>query len=274
MLGRCFIEVATLKSITAYLHSSISPPEKRKKRKNCTWIIDTLNVLQVENSFRGTTFPVIIADKSICHELRLLEPLINGIAEVGNDTPTNGLESQNTGRSWSREEVLHFLDELGWLFQRKRNSTLLGVPDYKLNRFKFLVIFAMEHDFCALVKTLLDILLELNLGRRGLVTESMKMLWEIHPLNRAVRRRCSRMVDLLVHYSIIDPDDASQKYIFPPNLAGPGGLTPLHLAACASSSEELIDALISDPQEVLQLVCISFFPKVKIIQFLTFDICM
>lgn len=230
--------------------------------------------MQVENSLKGSSFPVIIADKSICHELRLLEPQINGVAGVGNDTRTDGLESQNTGRSWPREEVLHFLDELGWLFQRKRNSTLLEVPEYKLNRFKFLVTFAMEHDFCALVKTLLDLLLELNLGRRGLVTDSMKMLWEIHPLNRAVRRRCREMVDLLVHYSIIDPDDASEKYIFPPNLAGPGGLTPLHLAACASSSEELIDALISDPQEVSYLVFILFSPKVEVIQFLTFFMCM
>ncbi|XP_042006581.1 squamosa promoter-binding-like protein 14 isoform X2 [Salvia splendens] len=195
--------------------------------------------IEVENSFRGTTFPVIIADKTICDELRLLEPHINGNAHV-----------ESTGRSWSREEVVHFLDELGWLFQRKRNSTLFVVPDYRLNRFKFLLIFAVEHDFCALVKTLLDILLELNMGRKGLVTESIAMLWEIHPLNRAVRRRCRRMVDLLVHYSVIDPDDASEKYIFAPNLAGPGGLTPLHLAASATSSEDLIDALISDPMEI------------------------
>lgn len=180
--------------------------------------------------------------------MRLLEPQINDTAEVGNDIPTDHLQS--SGRSWSRDVILHFLDELGWLFQRKRNSTLFGVPDYRLNRFKFLLIFAIEHDFCALVKTLLDILLELNLGRKELVTESMSMLWEIHPLNRAVRRRCQGMVDMLVHYSIIDPDDASEKYIFAPNLAGPGGLTPLHLAACTTSSEHMVDALISDPQEV------------------------
>lgn len=113
------------------------------------------------------------------------------------------------------------------------------------------------------MKTLLDILLELNLGRKGLVAESMAMLGEIHPLNRAVRRRCRRMVDLLVHYSVIDPDDAaSEKYIFTPNLAGPGGLTPLHLAASATSSEDLIDALISDPQEVCPLRFL-FFPNGK-----------
>lgn len=204
--------------------------------------------IEVENSFRATTFPVIIADKTVCHELRLLEPQINGTVEVVNDITTDRLQS--AGRSWSREEVLHFLDELGWLFQRKRNSSLFEIPDYRLSRFKFLLIFAVEHDFCALVKTLLDILLELNLGRKELVMESMTMLSEIHPLNRAVRRRCPRMVDLLVQYTIVDPDDASEKYIFAPNLAGPGGLTPLHLAACATSSDDLVDALTNDPQEV------------------------
>lgn len=184
--------------------------------------------------------------------MRLLEPQINGTAEVGDGIPTDHL--QNTGRSWSREEVLHFLDELGWLFQRKSNSSLFGIPDYRLNRFKFLLIFSIEHDFCAVVKTLLDILLELNLGRKGLARESMAMLSEIHPLNRAVRRRCRSMVDLLVRYSVVDSADASEKYIFAPNLAGPGGVTPLHLAACTSSSDDMVDALTSDPQEVHVLV--------------------
>ncbi|KAL8514476.1 hypothetical protein ACS0TY_013550 [Phlomoides rotata] len=201
--------------------------------------------IEAENSFRGTSFPVIIADETICRELRLLEPQINDIAKVG-----KGIQTDHLQNTQSREEVLHFLDELGWLFQRKGNSSLFGTPDYRLNRFKFLIIFSIEHNFCALVKTLLDILLELNLGREGLASESMAMLSEIHPLNRAVRRRCRGMVDLLVHYCIVDSADASEKYIFTPNLAGPGGVTPLHLAACTSSSDDMVDALTSDPQEI------------------------
>ncbi|KAK6160892.1 hypothetical protein DH2020_004273 [Rehmannia glutinosa] len=204
--------------------------------------------IEVENNFKGTTFPVIIADNLICHELRLLEPEINGPAEVCDGISPNHI--QYTGRSASREEVLHFLDELGWLFQRKSNSSFFGTPIYRLTRFKFLLIFSVEHDFCALVKTLLDILLEINLGRKGLATESLAMLSEIHLLNRAVRRRCRSMVDLLVNYSIIDSDGASVKFIFIPNSAGPGGLTPLHLAACASSSDDIVDALTNDPQAV------------------------
>ncbi|PIN08569.1 hypothetical protein CDL12_18858 [Handroanthus impetiginosus] len=205
-------------------------------------------LVEVENNFRGTSFPVIIADDNICQELRVLEHEINGSAEICNGVPADHI--QNTGRLRSREEVLHFLDELGWLFQRKHKSFLFGIPDYRLSRFKFLLTFAIEHDFCALVKTLLDILLELNLGRKGLVTESLEMLSEIHLLNRAVKRRCRRMVNLLIHYSIIDSTDIFDNFIFVPNMAGPGGITPLHLAASTSSSDDIVDALTSDPQEI------------------------
>ncbi|KAK4389980.1 Squamosa promoter-binding-like protein 16 [Sesamum angolense] len=203
--------------------------------------------IEVENSFRGTSFPVIIADNTICEELRLLEPEINGTAEGRDGIAADRIH--NTGRPRSREEVLHFLDELGWLFQRKHNSFLFGIPDYRLSRFRFLLIFSVESDFCAVVKTLLDILLELNLGRDGLARQSLEMLSEIHLLNRAVKRRCRSMVDFLIHYSV-DSTDTYEKFIFLPNMAGPGGVTPLHLAACMSSSDDMVDALTSDPQEV------------------------
>lgn len=77
------------------------------------------------------------------------------------------------------------------------------------------------------------------------------MLSEIHLLNRAVKRKCRSMVNLLIHYSIVDSTDTSEKFIFVPNMAGPGGVTPLHLAACTSSTEDIVDALTSDPQEVI-----------------------
>ncbi|KAG8377183.1 hypothetical protein BUALT_Bualt08G0001600 [Buddleja alternifolia] len=204
--------------------------------------------IEVENGFRGSSFPVIVADNTICQELRLLQPEIDGIAEISDGIPSD--EIQNTDRPRSREEVLHFLDELGWLFQRKHNSSLFGKPDYRLSRFKFLLLFSVERDFCALVRTLLDILLELNLGREALAKESLEMLSEIHLLNRAVKRRSRSMVNLLIHYSIIDPADSSVNFIFVPNMAGPGGITPLHLAACTSSSDDVIDALTSDPHEI------------------------
>uniref|UniRef100_A0A830CKD0 Squamosa promoter-binding-like protein 14 n=1 Tax=Phtheirospermum japonicum TaxID=374723 RepID=A0A830CKD0_9LAMI len=178
--------------------------------------------IEVENKSRTTSFPVIIADNTICQELRLLEPEINSTTEAC-------------------ESIKHFLNELGWLFQRKHNSFLFGTPDYKLTRFKFLLIFSIEHDFCALVKTLLDILVELNVGREGLVKESLEMLSEIQLLNRAVKRRCRGMIDLLVTYSVIDFNDSnSENFIFVPDMAGPGGVKPLHLAACTSASDDMV----------------------------------
>lgn len=203
--------------------------------------------IEVENGFKGTSFPVIIADAAICQELRLLEPEFGEGAELV-DTILEDQIHEN-GQPPSKAEVLHFLNELGWLFQRKRNSSLIVNPEYTLTRFQFLFIFSVERDCCALVKTLLDILLEADSHRGEQPRESLEMLSEIHLLNRAVKRRCRNMVDLLIHYSVQSGNDTS-KYIFPPNLLGPGGITPLHLAACTSGSDDMVDALTSDPQEI------------------------
>ncbi|XP_050268044.1 squamosa promoter-binding-like protein 14 [Quercus robur] len=204
--------------------------------------------IEVENGFKGNCFPVIIADSIICKELRLLE------SEFDLETRDCDLiledNTNDFGRPRSREEILHFLNELGWLFQRKGNSSMLGGPDYSLSRHKFLLTFSVERDCCALVKTLLDMLVERNLDGDELSKESLETLSEIQLLNRAVKRRCRKMVDVLIHYFIISSNDASKKYIFPPNYTGPGGVTPLHLAACTSGSDEMIDALTSDPLEI------------------------
>ncbi|KAI3750923.1 hypothetical protein L2E82_21843 [Cichorium intybus] len=200
----------------------------------CSFTICTPSVLgrcfiEIENGFRGTSFPIIIADTTLCQELNLLE------AEFG--------DVQNRQPTFTKE-IVHFLNELGWLFQKKD-----GVSHYNLTRFKFLLVFSVERDFCTLVKTLLGILLQKHSG----ITDddsSMEMLSAINLLNRAVKRRCKNMVDLLLHYSVTDTETASRKYIFPPNLAGPGGITPLHLAACTSDSDDMVDSLTNDPQEI------------------------
>ncbi|KAL6996037.1 Squamosa promoter-binding-like protein [Sarracenia purpurea var. burkii] len=203
--------------------------------------------IEVENGIKGTSFPLIVADATICQELRLLE------SEFGEGVKVHDAISEDQTRNFkqprSQEEVLHFLNELGWLFQRKRDSSTIDIPHYTLARFKFLFIFSVERDCCALVKTLLDILLERNLHRGEPSRENFEMLKEVHLLNRAVKRRCRNMVDLLIHYSVLSGDDISE-YIFPPNLAGPGGVTPLHLAACTSSSDAMVDSLTNDPQEI------------------------
>ncbi|KAH8514921.1 hypothetical protein H0E87_003684 [Populus deltoides] len=204
--------------------------------------------IEVENGFKGNSFPVIIADASICKELRLLESEFDEKAVVSNIVSEE--QTRDLGRPRSREEVMHFLNELGWLFQRKSMPSMHEAPDYSFNRFKFLLIFSVERDYCVLVKTILDMLVERNTCRDELSKEHLEMLYEIQLLNRSVKRRCRKMADLLIHYSIIGGDNSSRTYIFPPNIGGPGGITPLHLAACASGSDDLVDALTNDPHEI------------------------
>ncbi|CAN6580036.1 unnamed protein product [Malus baccata var. baccata] len=202
--------------------------------------------IEVENGFKGNSFPVIIADATICRELKVLESVFDAEAKVCD--VISGAGSHDYGRPTSRDEVLHFLNELGWLFQRKRICSMLQEPHYTLSRFKFLLTFTVEKDCCALVKTLLDILFERNFDSDAL-SGGLVMLSDMQLLNRAVKRRCRKMVDLLINYSTANRD-SDKRYIFPPNLAGPGGMTPLHLAACMSSTDDIIDALTNDPLEI------------------------
>ncbi|KAH1087082.1 hypothetical protein AAZX31_07G149200 [Glycine max] len=204
--------------------------------------------IEVENGFKGNSFPVIIADETICKELRPLESEFDEEEKICDAISEE--HEHHFGRPRSREEALHFLNELGWLFQRERFSYVHEVPCYSLDRFKFVLIFAVERNCCMLIKTLLDVLVGKHLQGEWLSTGSVEMLNAIQLLNRAVKGKYVGMVDLLIHYSIPSKNGTSRKYVFPPNLEGPGGITPLHLAACTSGSESVVDSLTSDPQEI------------------------
>uniref|UniRef100_A0A7N0T023 SBP-type domain-containing protein n=1 Tax=Kalanchoe fedtschenkoi TaxID=63787 RepID=A0A7N0T023_KALFE len=203
--------------------------------------------IEVDNGFKGNSHPIIIADSTICQELRQLE------FEFETDPRLNDAmsEVQESDVLRPKAEVLHFLNELGWLFQTKDSSNTL---EYSIYRFKFLLIFSVEKDFFVLVKKLLDILVEEKLGGK-IPMEVSEMVSGIQLLHRAVKRRCRKMVDMLVNYSIVSRDPKLSKiYVFPPNCTGPGGLTPLHIAACTSGLEDVVDALTNDPTE-LGLCC-------------------
>ncbi|KAL5985057.1 Squamosa promoter-binding-like protein, partial [Asimina triloba] len=201
--------------------------------------------VDVENGFKGNSFPLIIADAAICQELRTLE------YEFGEDAKAvdvaNREQIQDFGQPSSRENDLHFLNELGWLFQRITTSSNAPSVSLSCARLKFLFTFSVERDWSALVKTLLDVVVEWYSGADGSSREAVETLLEIHLLNRAVKRKCRKMVDFLLHYSVNKP---SKIYLFPPNLAGPGGVTPLHLAACTQESLDMVDALTSDPDGI------------------------
>ncbi|XXG46349.1 hypothetical protein AAC387_Pa02g1215 [Persea americana] len=204
--------------------------------------------IEVENCFKGNSFPVIIADATICQELRVLE------SEFEDDTRLLKCVSEdqivNFGQPRSRADVLHFLNELGWFFQRKSTPNRPASSGFSSARLKFLFTFSVERDWSALVKALLDIIVEENSGIGCSSRELLETLEEIQILNRAVKRKCRKMVNLLLHYSISSSNDNSRNYLFPPNQAGPGGLTPLHLAACTQDSEDMVDELTNDPQDI------------------------
>ncbi|CAN6936079.1 unnamed protein product [Brassica oleracea] len=171
--------------------------------------------VEVENGFRSDSFPLIIANATICKELNRLEDEFH---------PS------------SREEVLCFLNELGWLFQKKCRSE----SDFSLSRFKFLLVSSVERDYSSLARALLDMMVE----RDGVLSkESLDMLAESQLLSRAVKRKNTKMAETLIHYS-------AKRFIFLPSVKGPGGITPLHLAASTSGSEDMIDVLTNDPQEI------------------------
>lgn len=219
--------------------------------------------IEVEHGFKGNCFPVIVADPTICRELQSLEPEIEN--EFSNDkTCSPKVErSQEHCQGYSqvtaREEVFNFLNELGWLFQkssgRQVESNFVKEPfylEFSSARFKFLFIYAVEKNMCALLKKLLDIFFEMNDEQEASTQELSKSLLESNLLHRAVKRSCKQMVDLLLNYvpSSRSIDFQTKSFIFPPNSTGPGGLTPLHLAASIQNSEDLVDALTSDPQDV------------------------
>lgn len=203
--------------------------------------------IEVENGIRGNSFPLIIADDQICQELRLLESEFIEERKVC-DAISDDQVQNNVGRG-SLEEVLHFLNELGWLFQRQMSSDH-ETHDYLPHRFQFLLTFAVDRDYCALVMRLLDIFVARDSGMDGLSTESVDALAKMLLLHRAVKRKSKKMVDSLIHYSVPCKGATAKSYIFPPNLRGPGGVTPLHLAACTSGSFDIVDVLTDDPMQI------------------------
>ncbi|KFK44212.1 hypothetical protein AALP_AA1G229200 [Arabis alpina] len=195
--------------------------------------------IEVENGFRGDSFPLIIANASICKELNRLEEEFH--------PKSNDMTEEQAHRPTSREEVLCFLNELGWLFQKHQTSEPREQSDFSLYRFNFLLVCSVERDYCAVISTVLDMLVERNLVNDELNRDALDMLDEIQLLNRAVKRKSTNMVELLIHYSALG---SSKKLVFLPNKTGPGGITPLHLAACTSGSDDMVDLLTNDPQEI------------------------
>lgn len=120
----------------------------------------------------------------------------------------------------------------------------------------------MERDWCAVVKKLLGILFEGTVDAGGHPSIEVAVL-EMALLHKAVQRNCRPMVDLLLKFvpgkglDKTGPNESKQadrgyeNFLFKPNIVGPMGLTPLHVAASRDGSEDVLDALTNDPGKVL-----------------------
>ncbi|XP_073311628.1 squamosa promoter-binding-like protein 1 [Primulina huaijiensis] len=204
-----------------------------------------------DHGLSSSFFPFIVAEKDVCLEICTLESII-GVT----DGDTNKLEA--------RDQALDFIHEMGWLLQRSRLKCRLGESGFKvdlfpLKRFRWLIDFSIDHDWCAVVEKLLSIFLD-GIVDSGKHTSILLALLDIGLLHQAVRRNCKSMVEFLLEYRPsaslnktgpqLNQADNEGQYLFRPDSKGPGGLTPLHIAACLDGRESVLDALTEDPKSV------------------------
>lgn len=162
-------------------------------------------------------------------------------------------------------QAMEFIHEMGWLLHKFQLMSRFGHEDpnlgsFTFERFKYLIEFSMDRDWCYVVNKLLNILFygTVSGGEQPFLKFALS---EMGLLHRAVRRNSRPLVEMLLRYvpekvaddlsleykSLVDIDESS---LFRPDVAGPGGLTPLHVAAGRDGSEDILDALTNDPRKV------------------------
>lgn len=214
-------------------------------------------IIQIEDlGLSSSFFPFIVAEKDVCSEIRTLESEIELIEEDC---------FQGKNRIETRNLALDFIHEMGWLLRRSQLRSRLEYLDrdpfcVPFKRFKWLVQFSADHGWCAVVKKLLDFLLDgtIAAGEQPFLKSA---LFEMGLLHRAVRKNSRPLVELLLRYTPQDVSEelssqcislgADQSFLFRPDAAGPAGLTPLHIAAGRDGSDDVLDALTDDPGEVI-----------------------
>eukprot|EP01018_Ginkgo_biloba_P009591 Gb_00228 [translate_table: standard] len=220
--------------------------------------------IEVEGyDLRGSFFPVIVAEQDVCAEIRTLEKYIEMPSISSHYEATQNCAAQVK----VKKEAIEFLHELGWLFQRsclihRPNFGVLYVNTFSRARYKWLLEYATERDWCAVVRKLLNILF--NSNTKGTDYSAVTILDEVGPLHRAVRRNCRTMVEFLLAYvpelvtenTNAIPGQERKKpsgidnFVLKPDMVGPAGLTPLHIAASMEGAEGVVDALTSDPSQI------------------------
>ncbi|KAJ8466182.1 hypothetical protein OPV22_028734 [Ensete ventricosum] len=189
-------------------------------------------------------FPFIVAEEDVCSEIRILENAINVASCVGQ-------LQERTDAANARNQALDFINELGWLLRRNHmrsasEETKLSQNTFTMRRFRRLMSFAMSREWSAVVKKLLDILFSgtVNADRQS----PTELALSENLLHSAVQMNSRPMVELLLRYV---PVKASKEtdldhFLFRPDMLGPLGITPLHIAASSNGAESIVDALTDD----------------------------
>ncbi|XP_066352910.1 squamosa promoter-binding-like protein 6 [Miscanthus floridulus] len=197
--------------------------------------------IEVEDSgFSNGFFPFIIAEKDVCSEVSELESIFESSSNEHANVNDN-----------ARDQALEFLNELGWLLHRanrmsKEDETDTSLAAFNMWRFRNLGVFAMEREWCAVIKMLLDFLF-IGLVDVGSRSPEEVVLSE-NLLHAAVRRKSVNMVRFLLRYKPNkNSKGTAQTYLFRPDALGPSTITPLHIAAATSDAEDVLDVLTDDP---------------------------
>ncbi|PON43215.1 SBP-box transcription factor [Parasponia andersonii] len=212
--------------------------------------------VEIEDQGLGSSFfPFIVAEEDVCSEIRVLESVLEC-------TESNAVVG-GIGKIETYNQAVDFVHEMGWLLHRSQLRSRLGDLDpnadlFPLKRFKWLMEFSVDHDWCAVVRKLLDILIDGSIST-GEDRSLSLTLSEMGLLHRAVRRNSRPLVEVLLKYvpkNLSDQlesedkavtDGVNHKLFFRPDVMGPAGLTPLHIAAGKDGSEDVLDALTNDP---------------------------
>ncbi|XP_041016581.1 squamosa promoter-binding-like protein 1 isoform X1 [Juglans microcarpa x Juglans regia] len=204
-----------------------------------------------DHGFSSSFFPFIVAEEDVCSEIRTLESALESTETSADFVGTRKMEAKN--------QALDFIHEMGWLLHRSQLKSRLGRMDpnedlFPLKRFKWLMEFSMDQDWCAVVRKLLDILLDGTVGA-GEHPSMNLALAQMGLLHRAVRRNSRALVELLLRYQVSNElrsesvelfGGGNESFLFRPDVLGPAGLTPLHIAAGKDGSENVLDALTND----------------------------
>ncbi|KAL1189267.1 Squamosa promoter-binding-like protein 1 [Cardamine amara subsp. amara] len=181
-----------------------------------------------DQGLSSSFFPfIVVEDDDVCSEIRVLETTL-----------------EFTGTD-SAKQAMDFIHEIGWLLHRSKLGESDPNPDvFPLVRFKWLIEFSMDREWCAVIRKLLDMFFDGAVG--DFSSSSNAMLSELCLLHRAVRKNSKPMVEMLLRYI----PKQQRTSLFRPDAAGPAGLTPLHIAAGKDGSEDVLDALTEDPAMV------------------------